>query len=77
MKKKYFLTNNATLQVSEEYIDENSEYFVYSTPWRFNNELEAKDYLRENLKRRIKQIDKKINELNSEREELVNKMFNI
>lgn len=76
-KKKFYLANSATLEISEEYIDDNSKYFEYSTPWRFSNIDEAKEYLKENLKRKIKAIDNKIEDLQMKRDDLVNKLFNI
>ena len=76
-KQKFYLANSATLEISEEYLETESEYFDYCEPWRFNTPEEASKYLKEKLKAKINKIDKQIDALNSQRDELVNKLFNI
>ncbi len=76
-KQKFYLADPHKLEITEKYLNTTSEYFEYCSPWRFDTIEEAKRYIKENVKNKIKKIDKEITELTFKRDELVNQLFNI
>lgn len=77
MKKICYLVNFATYNINPIELDTNDEYYEYCKPWRFNSQQEAHEAIKERIKFKIHQIDEKIEELNRQREELVNDLFSI
>lgn len=77
MSKQKFYLVNPKLEITEEYLDTTSEYFDYCSPWRFNTMEEAKEYIKEKIRKQIKEIDKEIVELTFKSDELVKRLFSI
>lgn len=76
-KQKFYLADPYKLEITEKYLDTTSEYFEYCSPWRFDTIEEAKEYIRGQVKNKIKKIDKEIDDLISKRDELINQLSNI
>lgn len=55
----------------------NSSYYEYAKPWTFENEKDAKEYLRQRLNKKLKKLDEQLNELVEERKQLVNTILTL
>jgi hypothetical protein len=75
-KQKFYLADFNKLEITEKYLETTSEYFEYCSPWRFDTIEEAKIYIKEKLKSKIKKLDEEIAELNLKRDELMNQLIN-
>ena len=76
-KKKFFQVNVQKEEINEVFLDPNSSYYEYANPWTFENEKDAKEYLRQRLNKKLKKLDEQLNELVEERKQLVNTILTL
>ena len=75
--KKYFQADPYKLEIKEVFLDPNSEYYEYAKSWTFENESDAKEYIRQHLKKKLEKLDEQLNELVEERKQLVNTILTL
>lgn len=79
MKKTYWLaqTARACCNIKKVEVDENDTEFLRKyAPWAEETEEAAREHIRIYIKKYIREIDGQIENLQAEREDLVNKLFN-
>ena len=76
-KKKFFQVNVQKVEINEVFLDPNSSYYEYAKPQTFENEKDAKEYLRQRLNKKLKKLDEQLNELVEERKQLVNTILTL
>lgn len=76
-KKKFFQVNVQKVEINEVFLDPNSSYYEYAKSWTFENEKDAKEYLRQRLNKKLKKLDEQLNELVEERKQLVNTILTL
>lgn len=76
-KQKFFQVNVQKVEINEVFLDPNSGYYEYAKPWTFENEKDAKEYLRQRLNKKLKKLDEQLNELVEERKQLVNTILTL
>ena len=76
-KKKFFQVNVQKVEINEVFLDPNSSYYEYAKLWTFENEKDAKEYLRQRLNKKLKKLDEQLNELVEERKQLINTILTL
>ena len=76
-KKKFFQVNVQKVEINEVFLDPSSSYYEYAKSWTFENEKDAKEYLRQRLNKKLKKLDEQLNELVEERKQLVNTILTL
>ena len=76
-KKKFFQVNVQKVEINEVFLDPNSSYYEYAKPWTFENEKDAKEYLRQRLNKKLKKLNEQLKELAEERKKLINTIITL
>ena len=79
MKKEFWIANISKLTVKSKVFDTelDKEYLEYAKLWTFENESDAKEYIRQRLNKKLKKLDEQLNELVEERKQLVNTILTL
>lgn len=79
MKKEFWIANVSELTVKSKIFDTelDKEYLEYAEPWTFENESDAKEYIRQCLNKKLKNLDEQLNNLVEERKQLVNTILTL
>lgn len=76
-EKKFLQADPYKLEIKEVFLDPNSSYYEYAKPWTFENESDAKEYIRQRLNKKLKNLDEQLNNLVEERKQLVNTILTL
>ena len=77
MEKNFFQINLKELKINEVKLDPNSSYFEYAKPYTFDSIDKAKERKKTIINNKVQRIDDQLYKLQKERNELMDKLFNI